>query len=73
MRFPKASTNDNAQQCPKNPSLKEGASTAESNLDTTKYHKHEAEMTNSMAVQRMQGWWGAIMIVIMTNVSVMSA
>ena len=55
MGFPKASTNDNAQQCPKNPSPKEGASTTEPNPDITKYHESEAKMISNMAVQHMQG------------------
>jgi hypothetical protein len=46
----------------KNPSLKEGASTAEPNPDTTKYHEGEAEMICNVAVQHMQGWRGAITI-----------
>ena len=49
------------------------ALTTEPNPDTMKYHRDKAEMINSVAVQHMQGWRGAITIAIMTNVSVTSA
>ena len=46
----------------KNPSLKLGVSITEPNPDTMKYHEVKAEMIWNVAVQHMQGWWGAIVI-----------
>jgi len=38
-----------------------GSSTAEPNLDTTKY-QDETDMICDVAMQQMRGWWDAIMI-----------
>ena len=43
----------------KNPSPQEGVSITEPNLDTTKCHEDETEMTCDVAVQQM---WRAIVI-----------
>jgi len=43
-------------------SERRGGSTAEPNLDTTKYHEDETEMICDVAMQQMRGWWDAIMI-----------
>ena len=58
-RFPKASTNDNVHQSP-SPRGGGGASATQPKPGTTEYHKDKAKMICNVAVQHMQGWWGAI-------------
>jgi hypothetical protein len=60
--FQMASINDNAQQCPENPSPWEGVSTTDPNSGTTGYHEDKTEMICNVVVQHMWGWQGAITI-----------
>ena|ERR1700677_3815162 len=61
--FQKASTNDNAQQCPKILLQKKGFNRrAQSGYHEISPGITKAEMICNVAVQHMQGWRGAITI-----------